>query len=90
MKFIQKIDVSRHIANHLVGEDHTVKHRKVFGGAMIVLGTIIGGIVRDALHLHLIHVFLDYAIMPSVHCLGAIPFLSQLETKSNNTKNSEK
>jgi hypothetical protein len=90
MKLIQKIDVSKHLANHLVGEHHTIKHRRMFGGFMIVMGTIVGGLVRDIIHLPFFHTFLDYTLMPSIHCLGAIPFLSQLENKNENNQNSEK
>lgn len=77
------MDISRYLANHLVGEHHTMTHRRTVGVVIILAGTAIGGMMHDAIHTIVLKSVLDYTIMPSFHCLGAIPFLTPLEKKAN-------
>lgn len=80
-RIVHKIDVSRHISNHLVGHNHTHVHRKIVGIFIIIIGYTIMKIVLivDYMFIHI----LGELIGISIHGIGLIPFTSAVEHKNS-------
>lgn len=75
--FLSKVNVSRYIADHLVGQHHTISHRRLVGVVVMISGV---GIYKlacmvDFTIIHFGGEVLGYAI----HGMGLIPFAEKLE-----------
>ena len=74
---LKKLDISKPIAHHLIGEQYTSRHRKCIGASIMVVGV---GLVQAS---HTIDVFIIHfacdVIGYAIHGLGAIPFISSIE-----------
>lgn len=75
MKIIQKINVAKYIAKHLVGENHTNLHRRFFGVIIMVLGVLLMHSMKGPI---IMEVLID-TIGTSMHGIGLIPFVSSIE-----------
>ncbi len=76
--FIRTVDLPYHIANHLIGPDHTPVHRKTMGVLVILMGGVIIGVVNSFSGYMLLHVTGDI-IGNSVHAIGFLPFIKEIE-----------
>lgn len=81
---IHKIDVSKHIAHHIAGKDHTVVHRRITGGIIMALGV---GLVKLSLMspIPIIHFFGDLVGF-AIHGIGLIPFIKGIEEPEKKTE----
>lgn len=71
--FIEKINLSRVLAFHLIGEKHTKTHRRLFGIAIMFSGIGIAQLT-SFLPVPFIH-FLGETAGAAIHGIGLIPFL---------------
>lgn len=81
---LEKINVSKHLAHHLVGNDHTLRHRRIIGGVIAISGVSLDFLPVTGFA-HFLLVFFGY----SFHAVGLIPFLSGLENVETKIKNNE-
>jgi hypothetical protein len=81
--FIDKIDISKHIANHVIGEHHTAGHRKTVGFFVMAIGV---SIAHVAAHANLFIALLGDLVGYSIHATGFLPFLHYLENTVENKK----
>lgn len=70
---INKVNVSKVVCDHLIGEEHTQRHRMITGLIIIVLGV---GISKIPTSIHVIHWMAD-AVGYGVHGLGCVPFIER-------------
>lgn len=82
---IKKVNVTRVVCNHLVGEGHTEGHRMITGAIIIIVGV---GISKVPTSIHAIHWVAD-AVGFGIHALGCVPFIERFLSASK-TKNAEK
>jgi hypothetical protein len=82
--FIRFVDLPYHIANHLIGPDHTPIHRKTIGVLVMVMGGAIVSLLNSASSYIVIHIIGD-AVGNGIHAVGFLPFIKEIE---NNTKTS--
>ncbi len=76
-EFLSKLNVSKHIADHLVGQHHTITHRRLVGIVVMISGV---GLYKLACttDITLIH-FGGEVIGYAIHGMGLIPFAEKLE-----------
>lgn len=70
LKNIAKVDLTRKISTHLVGEDHNIKHRMSVGGVIILIGVVISEIPATYGVLHIVYDAVGYGI----HGIGLLPY----------------
>lgn len=77
LRLLDKINVSRYILKHLLGDNHTDKHRKCVGIVIMASGVCLvkATMAIDSFTLHIIGDVVGYAI----HGIGLIPFVSDIE-----------
>jgi len=78
-KIISLLNIHKTIANHVVGKNHTVLHRRISGIIVMCIGV---GIVKLSLILAegaMIHYAFDI-IGYAVHGIGMIPFVEEVES----------
>jgi hypothetical protein len=75
---LEKLNASRVICNHLIGEKHTSGHRAVTGVIIMVFGVCVA---KSAVYIHIIpvHILLDL-VGYLIHAIGAIPILNSIES----------
>jgi hypothetical protein len=78
-KFLSTIDVSRHIANHVIGEHHTVSHRRTAGVFVMFIGVTLAHFAAHAGNVLL--ALSGDLIGYSIHATGFLPFLHDIESK---------
>lgn len=81
--FIHKINLAKRIANHIVGEAHTDKHRRIIGACIMVVSVV----VTKAVTLISSNLFIGISIESiglGLHGIGLIPFISSIEKLSKN------
>lgn len=71
------INLSKHITNHLVGEDHSPRHQKITGLFIIMFGVAISKLSL-LLNTHVVH-FIGDAVGYAIHGIGLIPFAKDIE-----------
>jgi cyanate permease len=73
---LNKVNLPRALAVHVVGKNHSEKHHLMFGFLFMVAGVLIGkaGGLYDFLLFHL----LAEAVGAAVHGVGLIPYLDYL------------
>lgn len=74
--FIDKVNLSKHLASHIVGENHTPKHRRIAGFFIAVFGL---SLAEYSSHLGIVIKMVGDLIGFSLHAIGAIPYLNDLE-----------
>lgn len=67
----------RIVCDHVVGEEHTARHRCVAGTIVMVCGVLIVNSATLVEHVHWLHLVTE-TIGNFVHALGATPFLEGL------------
>lgn len=78
------IHLPKHIADHLVGEDHTIIHRRISGGVVMGFGVgvtyvthhMFGGVIG----------FIGDLVGYGIHGIGLMPFVSAFEQEKKNEK----
>lgn len=75
--FLSKVNISKYVTNHLVGEHHTLTHRRITGVIIMITGVGIYKLacITDITLIHFGGEVLGYAI----HGMGLIPFAEKLE-----------
>lgn len=73
----EKLNVSKRIANHLIGEEHTPAHRITVGGVIALCGMIIIKSVHEPMLLSFFSEFFGVTL----HAIGAIPLLETISKK---------
>lgn len=77
MKIAAKvIEIPTKLTNHLVGENHTMRHRKITGVFIIMVGVIVAK-SGNLISIHIIHYLCD-AVGYLIHGIGTIPFVEQI------------
>lgn len=84
IKTIDAINLPKHIAHHIAGEDHTDNHRRLAGVAVMAVGV---GFVKlcmviDSMAVHFMGELVGFAI----HGIGLIPFASKIEKQTKKPK----
>lgn len=77
---LHDINIARHIANHLIGEHHTDRHRMIIGGFIMLIGVLFA---KSGEHYYLLHIATEMGGY-FVHAIGAIPFIEKLSSKARN------
>lgn len=67
---IHKMDVSRIICIHLLGETHTIHHRMGVGLVMMTFGVLVSEFTKGLYIIHIMGDLIGYGI----HGIGTIPF----------------
>lgn len=80
MKVVQKpliatLNAPRMLCEHLFGEEHTHKHRMVFGVVFMVIGV---GVSKCFVQIQVLHLVCD-GIGYALHGMGTLPFIEQLQ-----------
>lgn len=70
-------DVPKAVRNHLLGKDHSPKHRFIFGTAIMLFGISIvkGSLFLDSFVLHFLADVVGYLL----HGVGALPIFKAIE-----------
>lgn len=70
---LQKLNFSRKLCNHFIGEEHSIKYRCIVGTVIIFIGV---GTAKAAemIHFFPVHVGLD-GLGYLIHGIGSIPFV---------------
>lgn len=71
------INIPKHISNHLCGENHSIAHRRIAGGVIIILGVVVAKVGGEGIILHIVFDAFGYAL----HGIGLIPFVEAIEKK---------
>ena len=84
---LNRLNVTKAVCDHLVGEGHTERHRMITGVFIVIVGV---GISKIPTTITIIHFLLD-AVGYGVHGLGCIPFIDRFIhlAKSNKPKEGE-
>lgn len=81
-KILYYANIPYHIANHVVGENHTQVHRRIFGLAIMFIGV---GMAHVSAHISSIIISICGDLVGySLHGTGLIPFLHDLENAIKN------
>ena len=76
---LNKINVAKSIATHLIGKNHTSLHRRLVGISIMIVGVIISKSAPDSYFLlHLVFDGGGYL----VHAIGGIPFIEWIVENS--------
>lgn len=68
--------------NHLLGHDHTERHRMGAGIVFIISGVLVSKLGTS---IHILHLFFDgFGYM--IHAFGTIPFIEALQSNLNKEK----
>lgn len=86
-KLIRGINLPYHIAHHVVGEKHTVNHRRIAGVIVMFIGVTLA---HTAAHVgNLIIALTGDLIGYSIHATGFLPFLHDIENSLTKGKQVE-
>lgn len=80
-KFLNSLDLSRYIAMHVLGNKHTIIHRKIIGTLLMIIGVCGVKLFSHNFNSIIIHItsdILGYAF----HGIGLIPLINGLEALS--------
>lgn len=82
--FLHYIDLSKHIAHHLVGPNHSITHRRGIGIIVMSAGILLTKIVFFQ-HCLIANMIQDI-VGTSIHGIGLIPFVKEIEKNVENIK----
>ncbi|HXS59742.1 MAG TPA: hypothetical protein VN703_02900 [Candidatus Sulfopaludibacter sp.] len=77
---LNKMNISKHILNHLVGKDHTNTHRRIVGALIMSFGIAFIKIF-SLIHFETIQ-FCAEIIGAGIHGIGLLPFINSIENVS--------
>lgn len=83
--FINKINVSKYLCEHLFGDNHTDTHRISVGILIMAVGVKISKIPVD---IHMVHFLLD-GVGYAVHGIGAAPIIDVMAARTKNKSESK-
>lgn len=75
-------DVRGSIRSHLLGENHTPRHKFLYGTMVMVLGVSLVKVVAPAMESVFFHIGVD-VIGYGLHGVGAIPIMKSIEGGSH-------
>lgn len=75
-KLLKAINLPYHIANHVVGEQHTQTHRRLAGLFVMAVGV---SIAHAAANANIIIALFGDLVGYTIHATGAIPYLHDIE-----------
>jgi len=82
-KFCLCLNLTKHLARHIGGPNHTDKHHKISGA--IVMATGVGLVKLASLSdLFLLHYFAEMVGF-AIHAIGVVPFISTIENVNHNS-----
>lgn len=76
-RVLEYLNFSKHAANHLIGQHHTIAHRMVFGVVIMVGGVLVSKAILAPLWIHIICDVSGYGL----HGIGLIPFIEHIMDK---------
>lgn len=74
---LDKLNIAKHITNHIVGQTHTSKHQKIAGIFIMLFGVALGKFSL-LIDVHIVHYIAD-VIGYAIHGIGLIPFVKDFE-----------
>lgn len=77
VEILLKVNIARRISDHLLGDEHPIRHRMIVGFCLMIVG---GGIANIATGYMVLH-FLSDIIGYGIHGAGTIPFIDWLTKK---------
>lgn len=80
-RIIHRLNVPRHIACHLVGDEHTHVHHKFVGIVIIVLGEVVIKFMGSFHNPFIEHTGIHEMIGMSFHAFGLTPFIESMLKK---------
>jgi 16S rRNA A1518/A1519 N6-dimethyltransferase RsmA/KsgA/DIM1 with predicted DNA glycosylase/AP lyase activity len=89
-RFLYYANIPYHIANHVVGKQHTQQHRRTVGFFVMAAGVTIAHLAQH--ELNAILGLLGYLIGYSIHATGFMPYAHDIEQTilENQSKNQTK
>ena len=86
-KFLHYANIPYHIANHVVGAQHTQQHRRTVGLVVMAFGVGLAHIAQHEFNamLGLIGDLVGY----SIHATGFLPFVHDIENTNQTINNNE-
>lgn len=76
---LDKANVSKWIACHLMGQEHTNAHRITIGIVIILTGVIL---VEEQYHMFIVNIAIK-TVGVVCHAVGAIPIINPIESKKH-------
>ncbi len=73
-----KLNLTKNVANHLIGSQHTHIHRKLMGIAIIMIGIVLKLTLTNLFSSEIIS-YLSEIISNTFHGIGLLPFIMALE-----------
>ena len=73
--FLNRLNVTKHVTDHICNEHYTKLHRRIAGGILVFSGVIISKLGGDYAVLHVVFDAFGYGL----HGIGLIPFITELE-----------
>lgn len=72
--FAQPVNLPRIICNHVVSKEHSLKHRKIVGIVIMVVGVVIAKGFFIPISMEVVHVVCECTGF-GLHALGAAPWI---------------
>lgn len=67
-------NLPREVCHHLIGKDHTPRHRMIAGAGIMAVGVTLAQVVSELVHFPGAHFIFDM-VGYGVHGLGLVPFI---------------
>lgn len=77
-KLMNYLNLPHHIANHVVGEHHTQRHRRIAGVVVMFIGVSLAHLAQHYFGNILLVLWGDL-VGYSIHATGFIPFIKDIE-----------
>lgn len=71
-------DVPKTVRNHLLGPQHSPRHKFIFGSVIMIIGVSMVKLISPMLSSHIMHIVID-VIGYGLHGIGAIPIVKSIE-----------
>lgn len=81
LQLLEKVDITRKICQHAIGEHHTQAHRMTVGTVIMVVGVCIAKYCGE-MHFVVLHIGGDI-VGYLIHAFGATPYLEWLIQRGN-------
>lgn len=80
---IKYVDIPKNLCNHVIGDNHTHKHRLICGTIIIMIGV---GIVKGAMFFEGVAVhFIAESVGFLIHGIGSIPYIELISKIGKDT-----
>lgn len=75
------LNLPKKVCNHIIGQEHSQRHRIIAGSGMMVVGVVIAQVpVINTFTVHIISETVGFLL----HCIGAIPIVQYIEKMMKN------